>query len=249
MPFSLAARTQAAGGPYFIAAGIRRPHRVWHVPKRFYDLYANNGTFPTCMPLAKFKTGPVGMPEIAYIDNAWPTFPYNQSTPIPDSIAALGRWGYYASVSFTDFNLGVMLKALDDLELANNTIVTIVGDHGWELGEHGEWCKRTNFEVGLRIPFMIRAPHMPASVGRQTRQLAEALDLYRTLASLAGFTPEQIEPGVEGTDLSPVFADPSTVIKTAAFSQMARCPQPGTLGPESACNSVARVKIGCVHSL
>ena len=66
------------GTPFFIAAGIRRPHRVWHVPRRFYNLYANNGTFPTDMPLAKFKTGPVGMPEIAYIDNAWPPFPYNQ---------------------------------------------------------------------------------------------------------------------------------------------------------------------------
>ena len=134
-------------------------------------------------------------------------------------------------MSFTDFNIGMMLKAVDDLELTSNTIVAIIGDHGWELGEHGEWCERTNFEVGLRIPFMIRAPHMPASSGRQTRQLAEALDLYRTLASLAGFTVEQIEPGVEGTDLSAVFTDPTVVVKTAAFSQMARCPQSGTLTP------------------
>ena len=64
------------GQPFFIAAGLRRPHRVWHVPRQFYDLYANNGSFPTNMTLAKHKTGPVGMPELAFIDNAWPSFAY-----------------------------------------------------------------------------------------------------------------------------------------------------------------------------
>ena len=90
---------------------------------------------------------------------------------------------------------------------------------------------------------MIRAPHMPASRGKATAQLAEALDLYRTLAALAGFPAAAIEPGVEGTDLSPVVADPTAVVKTAAFSQMARCPAAGTLGPESACNEVPLAKI------
>ena len=62
------------------------------------------------------------------------------------------RWGYYASVSFTDHNIGMVLQALDDLDLAKNTVVALIGDHGWQLGEHGEWCKRTNFELGVRIP-------------------------------------------------------------------------------------------------
>lgn len=84
---------------------------------------------------------------------------------------------------------------------------------------------------------------MPASAGQQTAELAEALDLYRTLAGLTGFSADAIEPGVEGTDLSPVFNDPSTIVKDAAFSQMARCPAVGTLGPESACNTVPLLKI------
>ena len=114
---------KADGRPFFIAAGFRRPHRVWHVPRRFYDKYANNGTFPTNMKLAQFKTGPVGMPELAYIDNAWPSFSYNQSVPIPDRIAALGRWGYYSAVSFTDSNIGMVLDAVDSLGLAKTTVV------------------------------------------------------------------------------------------------------------------------------
>ena len=117
--------------------GIRRPHRVWHVPRRFYDLYPNNGTAPINMPLAKHKTGPVGMPELAFIDNSWPSFKYDQNTPIPDDIAALGRWGYYSAVSFTDYNVGIILDGLDSLGLNESTVVVFSGDHGWELGEHG----------------------------------------------------------------------------------------------------------------
>ena len=134
--------------------------------------------------------------------------------------------------------------------------------HGWELGEHGEWCKRTNFEVGLRVPYMIRSPrHAASSYGRATSQLAESLDFYRTLAALAlpagAIAPGAagaIEAGVEGEDLSPAFEAPSgggaggvgaaLGLKTAAYSQMARCPAKGTLGPESACNSVQRTDIG-----
>ena len=229
--------------PFFIAAGLRRPHRVWHVPRRFYDLYPNNGTSPTNMQLAKNKHGPVGMPELAFIDNAWPTIPYNQTTPIPDSIAAMGRWGYYAAVSFTDYNLGLVLDSLNDLNIADNTVVALIGDHGWQLGEHGEWCKRTNFELGVRIPFMIRDPATAkTSFGRKTDHFAEALDLYRTLASLAGFPATAVEQGVEGVDLSPVFSSTTARVRNNAFSQMARCPVHG-LGPQSACNSVPLVKI------
>ena len=72
-------RGAAPASPFFIAAGLRRPHRVWHVPRRFYDLYANNGTFPTAMPLAEHKLPPTGMPTLAFIDNAWPSFKVQQS--------------------------------------------------------------------------------------------------------------------------------------------------------------------------
>jgi arylsulfatase A-like enzyme len=123
-------KAKAIGKPFFIAAGIRRPHRVWHVPRRFYDLYANNGTFPTDMQLAKHKTAPIGMPALAYIDNAWPSFKYNSTVSIPDEIAALGRWGYYSAVSFTDYNIGIMLDAVDSLQIAKTTIVVVSGDHG-----------------------------------------------------------------------------------------------------------------------
>ena len=91
-------------------------------------MYANNGTFPDNITLAQHKTQPTGMPELAYIDNAWPSFKYNGSTPIPDRIAHLGRWGYYAATSFTDWNVGRLLDALRTRGLENNTVVLFTGE-------------------------------------------------------------------------------------------------------------------------
>jgi len=66
-----------------------------------------NISAPPSIKLAQHKLGPKGMPQLAYINNAWPAeFHMNSSSAIPDRVAALGRWGYYASVSFTDYNIG-----------------------------------------------------------------------------------------------------------------------------------------------
>jgi arylsulfatase A-like enzyme len=87
------------------------------------------------------------------------------------------------------------------------------------LGEHNEWGKQTNFEVALRIPYIIRDPRFPAG---RTKAFAELIDMYMTLSDLAGAPPP--EPGVQGTSLAAVVQGlPTAVPKTAAFSQMARC--------------------------
>ena len=223
-------KAKAQAKPFFIAAGLRRPHLAFHAPRRFYDMYANNGTFPDDMPLAKHKKGPVGMPELAFYSDTgpgvhpWPSVPWNYTSPVPDHIAALARWGYYASVSFMDSNVGIVLDALDDLQLAEDTVVVFMGDHGWQLGEHGEWGKHTNFELALRVPLMVRSPAHPKSAGARAPHFVESLDLYRTLAGLV-LPGATVEAGVEGTDLSPIFEDPTAMLETAAFSQMSRCPQ------------------------
>ena len=126
--------------------------------RRFYELYANNGTAPTDLPLAKHKTWPANTPELACIDNAWPTLAMTGHAPIPNGITVLGRWGYYASVSFTDWNLGRVLVTLRANCFEDKTVVLFMGDHGWELGEHGEWCKPTSWEVGLCVTYIVRSP-------------------------------------------------------------------------------------------
>ena len=129
---------------------------------------------------------------------------------------------------------------MDELGIANDTLVVLTGDHGWQLGEHLEWCKQTCappphpklhstpmttcvplgrlFDVTLRVPFIIRAP---GNQPRRTGAFAELLDMYRTLAELAG-VPD-VEEGVQGSSLAAVVQGSSDAGKDMAFSQMARC--------------------------
>ena len=100
----------------------------------------------------------------------------------------------------------------------------MTADHGWQLGEHAEWGKHTNWELALQVPLLIRAPWLPASMGKHTGSYFELIDLYRTVASLAGIDPAAIAADVDGSDASKLLADPATTLKTEAYSQYSRCP-------------------------
>jgi iduronate 2-sulfatase len=151
--------------PFFLAAGFKRPHLGFYAPQWAYDLYPNES-----IVLAKHRTPPRDMPQPAFC-------PYGsmrvfedtnkggifQPSPPLSSPAANGtftvpllpdwkhyelRRGYQAAVSFVDAQVGKLLDALEQLELRSTTAVVMWGDHGFQLGEHGEWGKFTNWELG-----------------------------------------------------------------------------------------------------
>ena len=113
------------------------------------------------------------------------------------------RHGYYACVSYVDAQVGKVLDALD-VGLDQNTIVVLWGDHGWSLGEKDRWCKGTNFDRDTRVPLMIRTPGM-ANPGTPTKALVEYVDVYPTLAELAGLAPPA---DLDGQSLVPILQDP-----------------------------------------
>ena len=80
------------------------------------------------------------------------------NTTLPDAQTLEIRRAYYACVSYVDGLIGEVLHTLEDLGLANNTVVVFTSDHGFHLGEHAEWGKETNFELATRNPTMIRIP-------------------------------------------------------------------------------------------
>ena len=124
-------------------------------------------------------------------------------------------------MSFVDAQVDVLLKTLDRLKLRDRTIVVLLGDHGFHLGEHGGlWRKNTLFEESVRVPFIVAAPGL-GQPGVATRGLVESLDLYPTLVDLAGLPAVS---GLEGTSLRPLFDDPRQVVKNAAFSIAPRSP-------------------------
>lgn len=135
------------------------------------------------------------------------------------------RMGYYTAVTHSDRLFGKVMDLLESLGLKNDTLVVVTGDHGWQLGEHAEWGKHTNYELAVRVPLLIRAPWKKNVIGKHSSNtFAELIDLYRTMVSLAGISVDDIESDVDGMDLSPVFDDPTAYLKQMAFAQYSRCP-------------------------
>jgi iduronate 2-sulfatase len=100
--------------------------------------------------------------------------------------------------------------------LSGDTLIVLWGDHGWHLGDHGYWTKHTNYEQANRIPIIVVAPGV-ARAGAATRQLAETVDIFPTLAELAGLpAPEGPQP-IDGLSLVPVLRDPATRIRDHAY--------------------------------
>jgi len=124
--------------------------------------------------------------------------------------------GYYASVSYVDAQIGKVIAALDELGLADNTIVVLWGDHGFHLGDLGIWTKHTNYEQANRIPLFFIAPGV-TKPGSSTRQLAETVDIYPTLAELADLPAPEGPQAIDGLSLEPVLKNPTIRIRDHAY--------------------------------
>ena len=224
-----AAQYAKDGTPFYIASGYARPHTPWRVPQRFWDAYDDAE-----IALAKHKLPPRNMPGVAWQAHSFfnastgAVFPLNITSPLDDGVARLARRGYYASVSWFDFQVGRILDELEALNIANETVVALHGDHGWQLGEHNSWHKYTNFELGTRVPLIVRTPDISQSKGVIVRGLAELVDVYPTLVDLAGApAPSDF---LDGVSLKPFMRSPErtsmpvpprlgTLNKSFAFSQ------------------------------
>jgi arylsulfatase A-like enzyme len=117
--------------------------------------------------------------------------------------------GYRACISFMDAQVGRVLDELDRLDLRDNTIVVLWGDHGYHLGEQALWTKMTNFELGTRVPLIVNAPGQ-GTTGQRTRALVELVDLYPTLAQLCGLP---LPAHLEGTSFASLLEKPGPAVE------------------------------------
>lgn len=193
-------------GAWFLGLGYLRPHLPHVAPERFFDLYPLSRIEPVVNPENDLGDIPLAS-EIA-INTRARDMGMNE-TDKKEAIQA-----YYASISYMDWQVGRVLDELDRLNLRRKTIVVFWGDHGWHLGEHHRWHKRSLFEESMRAPLLISAPGQKGN-GRASRSLVEFVDIYPTLAELASLTPPS---NLEGQSLVPLLDHPARPWKSAAFS-------------------------------
>jgi len=199
--------------PFFLAVGFLKPHLPFCAPKKYWDLYRREN-----FEVPSMQRPPEGAP--AYAPTTWGELrQYSdipQTGPLSGEQARTMIHGYHAAVSYMDAQLGRVVDALNRLELDSNTIIVLWGDHGWHLGDHGMWCKHTNYEEATRIPLLIAAPGVTRP-GTRTRALVETVDLYPTLCELAGLPAPKNPQPLEGKSLAPVLKKPSSENKEAIF--------------------------------
>jgi arylsulfatase A-like enzyme len=209
--------------PFYMALGYYRPHLPFVAPRKYWDLYDRDKIPPAPNPFL-----PKGAPTFAMnsqyelrgcYDLEWVQHPAKER--LPDDTARLLKHGYYASVSYVDACLGRLMDALEEIGLAENTIVVVWGDHGWKLGEHGSFCKQTNYNIDTRVPLIVRAPGRHRHTGTVDR-LVELVDLYPTLCDLAQI---EIPNNMEGTSFKQLLEEPGTPWKSAVFSQFHQRPK------------------------
>ena len=190
------------GTPFFLAAGLHKPHLPGTAPRRFYDLYPAS-SLPAFEEPAMEKVPPIALQtELS-------------GFAAPESRASAVS-GYYACISFTDENVGLLLEVLDQRNLWATTLVVLVSDNGFHLGDHqGLWSKLTTFENGTRVPLLMAGAGIPK--GRVVRQPVELLDVYPTIVELAGLP---VPEGLEGKSLVPAILGREENREARAFSMI-----------------------------
>lgn len=198
--------------PFFLAAGLFRPHLPWYLPKGYFEQF----------PLQDIVLPPFMEEDMDDI----PTIGKNISNGFKENgdYQRLKRYdkfkepvqAYLASIKYADDCLGIILDALDKSQYKDNTIVVLWGDHGWHLGEKLHYRKFALWEESNRVPLLIRMPGV-GGIGRRSPRTVSLLDLYPTLVEACGL-PEN--PQTEGHSLLPLLEDPAAEWSYPAVSTM-----------------------------
>jgi iduronate 2-sulfatase len=208
----------APSEPFFLAVGFIKPHLPFCAPRKYWDLYDR-----AAFALPAVREPPRAVPAYTLTGsselNNYSDMPATR--PLPDTKQRELIHGYHAAVSYMDAQVGRVLDELDRLKLTERTIIVLWGDHGWHLGDHGFWGKSTNFEEAARIPLIVSAPGV-GRPGTRTSALVETVDLYPTLAELAGLPTPKVPQALDGRSFATVLRDPASSVRTGAFHSFPR---------------------------
>lgn len=189
--------------PFLMGVGFFKPHLPFNAPKKYWDLYYREE-----IPLSNNP----GIPENIHLASLHESGEFNQyvlgdekaslAKSVSDAYAKKLRHGYLASVSYIDAQIGKLLQELKRLELDENTIVVIWGDHGWHLGDQRVWGKHTLFENALKSTLIIKTP-FDEHRNKKVDDIVESVDLYPTLLALSDIP---LNHKIDGESLLPLMA-------------------------------------------
>ncbi len=199
---------------FVMFVGLTKPHLPFYAPKKYWDLYDRDQfEIPS-------KEAPEGINN--YSLTVWAELRGYRGIAsegvLDDSITRELIHGYHAAVSFMDTQVGKVMSELDALGLRENTIVILLGDHGWKIGEYGAWCKHSNFEIDTNIPFIVsrEGSYAARRCNVESDALVEAVDLFPTIVDLCGF--DEHDRGLDGKSVAPLLDTPDMEWDDAAYS-------------------------------
>lgn len=194
--------------PFFLAVGFFRPHTPYVAPRGYFDLHPVD-EMPVVAGVAEDRADiPAAALESGYREQDGMTVEQRRQA----------RQAYAASISFLDAQVGHVVAALDRLGLADDTVIVFTSDHGYHMGEHGLWQKRSLFEESCRVPLVVVWPGKTPA-GGVVKAPVSHVDLYPTIAAGCGLAAP---PNLPGQDLSTILADPAQPGRNWAITHVTR---------------------------
>ena len=203
---------------FFLTIGFRKPHLPFVAPKKYWNLYNREN-----IELAVFQEHAEGSPKYAYHSFG----ELKNYSDIKANLDEDGRvieskqreliHGYYASVSYVDAQIGLVIDYLKESGLYDSTLIVLIGDHGWHLGDHGLWNKHSNFEQATRTPMIVKNPNNKKAL--KNASPTELIDVFPTMCDIVGL---DIPSHLQGQSLVPIINGNQTKVNEVALSQYPR---------------------------
>lgn len=207
--------TRKTEKPLFMSVGFYRPHRPLQVPKSYFEAFPLDSIR---RPEEPKEDDWNDMPEFArHLARTHAHKPLHNGLSDHEFMVANDQWdptiqAYHASIAFVDRQIGRLLDALEENPRGRETVVILVSDHGWHLGEKKHWCKGAIWEQTTHIPFIVRTSGVEA--GSVCTQPVSLIDVFPSLADLAGLP---LPAYLDGKSVKPQLEDP-TLARSPAIS-------------------------------
>ena len=203
--------------PFFIAAGFLKPHLPFVAPLKYLNMYPLSNVPPSPFPYPTKNETPYS--RSFYNVNEFKGGQNGPDSPLSESLSQKLRQAYFACVTFTDAQIGLIIDKLKEEGIYDNTAIILIGDHGWHLGDNAMWGKQANFERTTRAPFIVKAPKGKEKQVSKNDALTEFVDIYPTICEFASVPTPSF---VEGTSVIPLLYNDKLEWKSAAFSEHPR---------------------------